>query len=460
LEPVLNNDVIENVCARLNPENVVKFYSLEDKMDEYGVLPNVRYTIPGNPSYEAYRPVHAQWTAFFSNGDLDVPLPKVQFELSWFLRHPIRFADYHQWNYDDHYPAIVVSGKMKRVLEQFKLPPHLFYKIELAITSDLFGTESRDYYILFVPEQDYLYYDYDKTVLVEDEDRKYEPNRSYHKPYYDSSYFTRQTAMPYPAVISSPEDFLKAKEELSLRDPLKKLRPREYIWNADFDLISCKAENPRRSIWISEDLKKAMEIAGLEGVRFERVIETRPRMLGLETPERRKKNETILQSLQAEFLNAPPLPEQITIRNFRAAEAWAEEVRCNKGIVQKLFAGTPDYATDDAFLQKIREKEIEFDVVFPGWFIELLKNGKLPEAFSDFTLTPLEHIYCQQLVEDLPLTVKSVVFAEYSTSVLFLALKKDSLYELEDAIWQHEFDQGPPPWIVMYVDKNGIRSIT
>lgn len=458
LEPVLNDSLIEQVCARLNPEHVVQFYYLQDKGDEYGVLPNVRYTLPGNPPYEAYRPVHEQWRAFFSNSDLEATLPEVQYELSWFLRHPIRFADYHEGPFGSQYPAMVVSGKLKEMLEKFELPPHRFYPIDLAIQNDLFGVEVRRYYIFFVPEQEYLYFDFARIKLFEDQDRPQIPDEAplYHRSYYDSSYFTRQTAQAYAGPVDTPEAFLAARAELSVRAPEKSLRPQEYVWDAAFDLISCGAENPRNRIWVSEDIKKAMEESGATGIRFERVFETRPRMRGLETPEHRLKNAQILESLRGEFQNRAPEPEQITIRNFRAAEAWAEEVRRNKGIVRKLYSDHPaTYATDDAFLQKIREKEIQFDVVFPGWFIEILKSGKLPEAFSDFTLMPLEHIYCQQLERDLPLTVKSVVFAEYSSSSLFLALKGDSLYELDDAIWQHEIDQGPPPWVMMRMDKNG-----
>ena len=54
--------------------------------------------------------------------------------------------------------------------------------------------------------------------------------------------------------------------------------------------------------------------------------------------------------------------------------------------------------------------------------------------------------------EDFPPSVKSVVFAECGTEVLFLALKKDSFFELDDVIYTHEYDQGPPPRIKMRMD--------
>lgn len=450
LQPVLHDALIDEVCARLNPEGGVPFYYLEGKRDEYGTLPNVRHKLPGDPPWEAYRRVNEQWAALFSGDDLSASIPEVRFELDWFLRHPIRFADYHEWPFQDHYSAIVVSGKMKSMLEQFKLPPHRFYPIELAIANDVFGTEHRDYYIFYVPEQEYLYFDYEKTVWVEDEDRKQVPNKGgmYHRPYYTSSYFTRQTAAPYPAMISSPEAYLQAKQELLHRNPLKKLRPREYIWKADFDLLPSGAENPRRHIWISEDVRKAMEAAGLEGIRFERVWECRPRMEALETPARREKNERIIRAVRAEFGDREPDPEQLTVRNFKQAEQWAQEVCRHQGIVRKMYTENPPSATDDALLLKIREKEVELDVVFPTWFIEILRSGNLPSDLEDYTLIPLENIGCWQLLDDFPLSVKSVPIAEYSTSILFLLLKKDSFYELDDAIWMREYDQGPPPSVI------------
>jgi hypothetical protein len=145
-----------------------------------------------------------------------------------------------------------------------------------------------------------------------------------------------------------------------------------------------------------------------------------------------------------------PEPEQMAVRNFRASAIWAEEVCRNKGIVQKIFAENPAiYATDDAFLQTIRQKELELDVIFPDWFIRILRKKALPPELERFTLQPLESITCYQLDHDFPVSVKSVVFAEYSSTVLFLVLKSGSFYELDDVIYEKQFDQGPPPSIVL-----------
>lgn len=149
------------------------------------------------------------------------------------------------------------------------------------------------------------------------------------------------------------------------------------------------------------------------------------------------------------FYRRAPEPEQITIINFKKAELWAERVRLNKGIVKKLRAGAPPVVLQDDFMARIRQREEELDVVFPNWFVQIMECQQMPEGLEDYEIKTLESLKCYMISEDFPISVKSVVFAEYGTEVLFLALKKDSYYELDDIIYTHEYDQGPPPRIKM-----------
>lgn len=448
LKPLLQDGLIERICKRLNPPNAVRFYYLEDQHDEFGMLPEVRQVLPASGQHSAS---WDEWTSVLSGEVFEDTLPADNFELSWFLQYPIRFADYHHWPYEPHFPAIVVSEKLKGILERFKLPPHHFYEIDLSIPENPFGSETRPYFILIVPEQPYRYFDYSKVTFVLDQDRVPIPNRgpNGHRPYYLSSYFTRQMAPVCTEPISTPEDFVAAKEKLKEQGKSFHLRPKEYIWNADFDLIACRDEHPYRRIWVSENIRKAIEISGVTGIRFERVWECRPRMLQLEKVETHFEKECILQELRAEYARQLPEDEQITIRRFREVSAWAEIVRTNKGVVKKLYEDQAPVVSDDPFFASIRQKELDLDVIFPVWFVDILRKKELPEKLSDFTMLSLESMYCQELEPDFPVTVKSVVFAEYSTEVLFLVLKEGSLYELDDVIYMKEFDQGGPASIIL-----------
>ena len=448
LQPVLHDALIERVCERLNPPHAVRFYYFEDQQDAFGMLPEVRQVQPASGQRTSN---WDEWKLVLFGKDLAVPLPDNDFELSWFLRHPIRYADYHHWPYEPHYPAIVVSEKLKGILERFKLPPHHFYEISLAIPENLYGTETRTYYILVVPEQSYLYFDYSKVTFVLDQDRVPFPNRgpNGHRPYYLSSYFTRSNAPKYPETINTPDDFLAAREKLKEQDGSFHLRPIEYIWNTDFDLIACSDEHPYRRIWVSDNIRKAIEISGLTGMRFEQVWECRPRMLQLENEETRLEKEQILKALSAEYAQKPPEEEQITVRRYREMAAWAETVRSNKGLVKKLYEEKPPDVTNDPFIAAIRQREIDMDVVFPAWFVDMVRKEQLPEALSDFKLLSLESMYSAEIEDDSPITVKSVVFAEYSSQVLFLVLKVGSLYEMDDAIYVKEYDQGYPASMIL-----------
>ncbi len=74
----------------------------------------------------------------------------------------------------------------------------------------------------------------------------------------------------------------------------------------------------------------------------------------------------------------------------------------------------------------------------------------MPAGLEDYTLQPVQSL-CYVYTEDFPIAVKSVVFAYYQTHDLFLILKKGSYYALDDVIYGIEYDQGPPPEIVMWM---------
>jgi hypothetical protein len=452
LAPGLNDALIERVCARLQPENLVPFYCLKPaSLSEIGSVWSEHGPAEGDPSlYEAFN-------AWFERGDLEQPLPAVHFKLIARDTNPVHFNDVLVWRFEARYPVCVVSGRFKHILQQFALPLHRFFPVDIHIEDEFFGSECRTYYIFYVPEQGYLYYDYENTVFVEEREEK-ERRLSYDSlpPYHTTSYFTRQMAPRYPHPIRTSEEFVAAREELNQRDQLLQLRPQEYTWKAGFDLIGSDSPFMYYHIWVSDNLKKTIEATGLTGVRFERVWESRPRMLGLETPQHRSRVEQIHARLREEFENKPE-PEQVTIRNFRAAQAWAESVPQNSGMVKKLFDGDPArYATDDIVLQKIRQKEVELDLLFPEWFIKMLQTGQLPQGLEDFSVKSPESLYQMSWRKDFPVSVKAVEFAESGGGgALFLALKKDSFYELDDAIYLIEYDQGPPPWLVVRVDGDG-----
>ena len=451
LAPALDDTLIERICARLHPENQVPFYFLKSaSRSRIAAVWNAQGVREGDPFlYQAF-------SAWFEQGDPELPLPATHFKLDVTDENPVHFTDLLDWRFEDRYPVCLVSDRFKYLLQQFDLPEHRFFPVEVLIDDAFFGSESRTYYLFYVPDRSFLYFDYEKTVFVEEQEEIDRQTYDSIPPYHSNSYFTRQTAPLYPHPVRTPETFAAARKALKEQNPQRWLRPQEYVWKAGFDLITSGDKHLYRPVWVSENIKKAIENTALTGVAFERVWEPRPHMSGLEPPEHRTKVERIQAQLRTAFEKNPE-PEQVTVRNFREAQAWAATVSQNSGLVQKLFADNPArYATDDPFLQRIRQKEEELDLLFPDWFIRMLKTGQLPAGLEDFSLHPLESLNRMSWRTDFPLSVKAVEFASYGgTTELFLALRQGSFYELDDAIYLIEYDQGPPPSLVARVDQDG-----
>lgn len=425
-EPFLTDTMVEGVMQRLSLPGVLRFYRLHQGEDEWGPVPTVLFS-------------SGFTRVFFPNemiqDTLLDSLPACDFVLDKYVT-PQRFADIHEWG--NHKPrrtaTLFVSEKVKGVLERFHLPAHRFYPVVIQLDDVHYGRGKRRYYIFHMATCDYLYFDYEQMQFFKTGHFPIGPGlRRYH------------LVEPVIPKIKSPREFLALSD--SLNDQDKYIEPMEYIWKSDLDVIACAYD-----FWLSEDVKMALEAAGVTGVEFRKIREMPPRMLGAETAVHRARNAGIIAQIRREWSTKPSEPDQITVANFKIDCARCDSLMASKERATRLGSGArPVGEVPESVVGILRQKESEWDVLFPSGYVETMshpdagsKLGALARANgyelrSVGQITQVDKKWCRFY----PFAAKAILIGDNGTGdLLALLLQPGSDRVLGDAVYEITHD--PP----------------
>lgn len=430
--PFLSDALISTVMRRLYPPGQTQFFMLQEEDDRYGIIP---FITTANGPYDTVFSTTLQFDR------LSDSLPAVYVSLGGIYNPPLRFADMHGWGYLHPYrsAARIISPKVKSVLERFNIPPHRFHPVALHIDDSRYGRDTALYYVFHIAECDFQYLDYTQTSFY------------WSQVYFKSGRFIEELIDSLPYRLTAAQDYLNIRDSIrSLGSSLSPLRfePREYIWKADFDIMACLKEHVLYAIWVSEDVKTALELAGVTGIKFEKVRAARPRMLGAETPEHRLRNADVLAAIKLDYATRPPEPAQRTVLNYQENCRWRDSVLAQKGIVRHLRKNQPLPETTDPVERKLREKELAWDVVLPDAYRKAVALMKFPRHKLPFLHYEFYHIDRVEQVgaewhKNYPFTARAVLIAWNGVGdYLGFLLKPGSTYELDDTVYEFLHETG------------------
>jgi hypothetical protein len=415
--PVLSDGNIQTLLTKLFPPDQVKFYVLDAGDDAFGITPGVE-------SERGY------FEKLLSSADQQASTPK-RCTLGGIWEPPLRFVDVHDWGNDRplNVNAITVSEKVKTVLERFQLPPHQFLPIDLMFKDLHYGADTQRYYILNITDCDHQLLDYSQAKF-------------YRQVWKDYQY--QNETQPSSFGISDAATFTAVQDSLQKLTPAIFLTVRPHVWKAAYDVMVCDQESGIKTIWVSEDVKKALEIAGVVGAGFERVRKTPYRMLGLESAEHRRRNEAILNGLKLEYSAVPPTPTQRSVQKFLAACARRDSILSQKGMVKRAHASLPKPAKGSS-AALLREKEAEWEVLLPAKYFQMASTltyttrFKLLVKILGYDLTSLENLsqIGDEWHKNHPHMVRGVIFAENGVGdALYFQLKPGSAFELDEVVYE------------------------
>jgi len=318
---------------------------------------------------------------------------------------PDRLYEVPRFSSFSYYTTLLISENVKQVLEQFKLPHHLYH--EVTLVPKKLKTNTR-YYILQV--------DFDTL----NKDLVYE-NNSFHYSFKD---FDNRGHGFVEEQIGNHTDLMKVKEKLGkIHSPIGygvTIKPSKYLLSSDYDLYSFSVHG---KIIVNQYLKDALEKNFPNQISFKSA-----QLLDINIDQSKYENKKNL-SINTKL-------------SSRLAYKESEEDKFYFAKVERLEKSDTAFDVSQTQDDKFSKKEIELNVLFPQVFKNNYLNKRL--KIRGYTLLPISKFYSQSEYADrYPETYKSVVIAENGVGdSINLILEKDSDHKLQNRLFEFFHETG------------------
>jgi len=318
---------------------------------------------------------------------------------------PDRLYEVPRFSSFSYYTTLLISENVKKVLEQFKLPHHLYHEVNL-IPKKL-KTDTR-FYILQV--------DFDTL----NKDLVYE-NNSFHYSFKD---FDSRGHGFVEEQIGNHTDLMNATEKLGkIHSPIGygvTIKPSKYLVRNDYDLYSFSVHG---KIIVNQYLKDALEKNFPEQICFKSA-----QLLNISIDQIKYENKKNLS------VNTK-LSSKLTYKE-------SEEDKFYFAKVERLDKLDTAFDVSETQGDKFSKKEVELNILFPQLFKNNYLNKRL--KIEGYKLLPISKFYIQNKYADrYPETYKSVVIAENGVGdSINLILEKDSDYRLQNILFEFFHETG------------------
>jgi hypothetical protein len=395
--PILNDSSITEIFDQKFDYRQRYYYFEPIKNDIQGLTPEFQIDgfNPFNEFNEDRQPFNIPEKLTLINGSLQ--------------EGPDRLYEVPRFSSFSYYTTILVSENVKQILEQYKLPHHLYHEVNLVPKKLKTNTK---FYILQI-EFDTL----NKHLVFE--------GNSFH---YSFKEFTIRGGGKVEDSINNEDEkvLVKQKFEKIFENNEEriwhgvKIAPEQYILNSDYDLYSYSVYG---NIIINQFLKDALEKNFPNQILFQSA-----QLLKIKIDDTKyegKKNMTINTKLSSRLTYKESENDKFYFSKVERLEK--SETSLDKSLTQ-----------DDKF----SKKEIELNVLFPIIFKNNYINKKL--KIQGYTLLSISKLYLQNEYADrYPETYKSVAIAENGIGdSINLILEKSSDYKLQNRLFEFFHETG------------------
>jgi len=322
---------------------------------------------------------------------------------------PDRLYEVPRFSSFSYYTAILVSENVKQILEQYKLPYHLFSEVNLVPKK--LKTDTKFY--IFQIEFDTL----NKHLIFE--------KNIFH---YSFKEFKIRGAGKIEERINNDNEKLLVKQKIEKQFDSSEDRiwhgvniiPEQYSLNTDYDLYSYSVHG---KIIINQFLKDSLEKNFPNQILFRSA-----QLLKIKIDQAKydsKKNLAVNTKLSS-----------------RLSYKESEEDKFYFAKVERLEKSDKAFEVSQTQDDKFSKKEIELNVLFPQVFKNNYLNKRL--KIRGYTLLPISKFYTQSEYADrYPETYKSVAIAENGIGdSINLMLEKDSDYKLQNKLFEFFHETG------------------
>lgn len=165
------NMVNELVLSKLNEEDIVELLMVFKEKNR-NRLYEVANHILGGPYTDVVEFDNNRMADFGKENQQESYFPdqllNSNIVINYHNSEPQSFVDFYKFSAATIIPAKIVSPKLKFILENFNLPPHKFYPIQLKMKSKDWGEDSRDYYVLLLDTLAQSQIEFDRIIYRKD----------------------------------------------------------------------------------------------------------------------------------------------------------------------------------------------------------------------------------------------------------------------------------------------------
>ncbi|MCE3281998.1 MAG: hypothetical protein K0Q66_735 [Chitinophagaceae bacterium] len=391
--PIIENKTLEQIFKdKFNYAQ--RYYYLEPiKLDIHGLTPELEVSDhnPFGDFQEGRGLLTINESLVLENGSLQ--------------EGPDRLYEVPRFSSFSYYPTLLVSENVRSILEQFKLPPHVYHPVTLRLKKLKTSTK---YFILQV--------EYD--TLVKDLDFS---NQEYD---YRFREFTKRGYGVVKQKISSYNQFEAAGTAIEKKYPDLymgvTIYPKCFCLTTDADMYSYSAQG---SIIVNQYVKDALEKYFPGQMKF-----SSAQLLNIR--------------IKQELYDAKAQQEINSKRTSQLSYTESQEDKYYYAKAERLEREEPVVTEGMLEDDKFRKKEIELNVVFPRIF----KNNYLRKALDleGYELLPISRFYRQdEYAARYPETYKSVAIAENGGGdTINLLLERDDDFRLQNRLFEFLHETG------------------
>ena len=349
---------------------------------------------------------------FWKQNQLDdyfpAELANDQIEINVEYNTPEEFYDYHEFDAWTKVPVKVVSIKLKYILENFSLPEHRFYPIQLRMNSKDWGKDSRDYYVFIC----------DTLILDHLE--------------VDKAIYRKDGLVSHDTIPTEGFRFNDRRLEILPNEypKYKGYKYSELHLDHQFDLCNIR----HADLWVSQRLLDCIKENGIKGFNI-----------------RQSSSMSVYNNSKESVADYIPIavdldtiPETVLKSNYNSIKDSIDKLIKNapKDYVKMIYDNRNNLTELD---KKIMNFEIENDIVLPTFYKDILKNPEAYELrpkyksdFQSFSLFKLEEIQFSgnDGWDAYPRAIKSIAIAGDGVGdYLSLFLEADSPHHLSSKVY-------------------------
>lgn len=404
MSPYIDNSFLDEINKNQNDVNRYYFFSRED---QFGLVPSVYrgYNSTCDQCYLRGLPTNIFDYSAIANCNI---------ELHGNYEAPKRFLDYLEYAYDKS--VIIVSPKLKAILDECILPNHQYYAFNLIGDCGFYGKDTLKYYFLHFNSNNPIIYNsfrqYSKSDLFK------QPLSSI-----DSLYFDISDSISFM-------DYRRSELNSKNYTDIKCISIDRF-----FDLVYL----PYHGVYFSKRLRDAIINAKLYTPFFKKDIDCHIYIANSDELESAELDEKI--NYTSGFGLSYDLHQHKFLREYRKGVDSIKKLYQSSGQVTELYANQSDGLSNAE--KELRNIEIEFDVIFPETYRDILK-GRTQDQLNDLIAGDWRFYPKEELFPVLdfwypfaPITAKGIFIGagRQSDEFIGLLLKEGSSYLLDGQVY-------------------------